>query len=400
MLGRGTHTLAPGADLRLAPGSDARLTRGRERVRLRGAGDAVLGGDDALLELKRGTALMDADGTDVVMRVPEGSLRAHGEAGGTLATVLVGPRDGKLTVAQGRVTATLGGVTGTVAAGGDRSWKHGGGSAMQPGPSYHNMLARAGESFVVHAPEAPVAVGFDIGKCPGEGVLELLGARQQARGTGSANLLFSAGIRGYTLRCIGPRGPGNIVARGSVHVLVDPGTRKLPTRAPTSHVEADGRSYTIYYQNQLPDVAVRWPNPPSEAHYQVVLDGAPTSIDAPEHLFVSGMLRDGTHTLSFQAGPRRSRTTTVIVRFDNAAPKASLGAPANRGFTPGDVVTVEGVVLPGWRVALPGGSVESGAGDRFSGQVQTSKERPDIAVRLSHPRLGTHYYLRRAAGSP
>jgi hypothetical protein len=31
--------------------------------------------------------------------------------------------------------------------------------------------------------------------------------------------------------------------------------------------------------------------------------------------------------------------------------------------------------------------------------VVTSQEHPDIAVRLVHPRLGTHYYLRRATGS-
>ena len=399
MLGRGTHTLVPGAQLKVVAGSEALVARGNERVRLRGAGDAVLTDDEALLELRRGTAVLQADGPDGVLRVPEGSLRAHCDAAGTRATVAVDPRDAKLTVTQGRVTATLGGNTDLLTAGGERSWSHGE-VVVQPGPRHHNLRARAGESFIVHAPEAPVAVGFDIGKCPGEGVLEALGGRQQSRGTRSANLLFYAGIRGYTLRCIGARGVGNIVARGTVQVLVDPGTRKLPTRAPTSKVEADGRTYTIYYQDQLPDVAVRWPNAPAQPQYQIVLDGNATVLAAPAHTFVSGQLRDGTHTLMFQAGSRRSRTTTVIVRFDNAAPKASLGAPSNRDFAPGDLVTVEGVALPGWRVALPGGSVQSGAGDRFSGQVQTSEESPDIAVRLSHPRLGTHYYLRRAAGSP
>ncbi|MET0339481.1 MAG: hypothetical protein ABW252_00685 [Polyangiales bacterium] len=399
MLGRGNHALVPGAQLKLPAGSEAVLTRGGERVRLRGVGEFVLGEGGTLVEVRRGTAVMEADGPDLRIGVPEGTLEAHGDAEGTVATVTVGPTDGKLSVAQGRVTASLAGQSGDVTAGSERTWSHGAALAVTPGPSYRNLLARAGESFVVHAPEAPVAIGFDIGKCPGEGVLELMGARQQARGTGSANLLFSPGIRGYTLRCIGPRGPGNIVARGSVHVLVDPGTRKLPPRAPTSQVDADGRSYTIYYQNQLPEVAVRWPNAPVQKEYKLDLDGTPVSLTAPEHLFTSGSLRDGTHTLSFQAQGRRSRTTTVIVRFDNAAPKASLGSPPNRAFQAGDLVTVEGVALPGWRVSVQGGTVQSGAADRFSGQVQTSEEQRDIAVRLSHPRLGTHYYLRRATDS-
>lgn len=399
MLGRGRHELAPGTLLRLPAGSDARLDRGGERARLRGAGEFVLGDGATLLEVRRGSVGMDADGPDVLLVVPEGTLRAHGDREGTVAMVSVGPRDGKVTVSRGRVTATLAGTTDQLDAGSQRRWNHGAALAVSPGPTYHNMLARAGESFVVHAPEAPVAVSFDIRKCPGEGVLELVGARQQSRATGRANLLFSPGIRTYTLRCIGPRGPGGIVARGSVHVMVDAGTRKLPPRAPTSHVDADGRSYTIYYQNQLPEVAVRWPNPPAQQQYKLEVDGTVIPLTEPEHLFRSGTLRDGTHTLSFHAEGRRSRTTTVVVRFDNAAPKASLGTPPNRGFKVGDLVTVEGVALPGWRVTVQGGTVQSGAADRFSGQVQTSQEQPDIAVRLSHPRLGTHYYLRRATDS-
>jgi hypothetical protein len=249
---------------------------------------------------------------------------------------------------------------------------------------------------------APVAVGFDFSrKCPKGGLVEQVGGRQVARGEGSANLSFAPGVRAYTVRCLNDAGaPGRIVARGSVQVLVDPGTRKLPPRAPTSNVEADGRTYTIYYQNQLPEVLVRWPNAPSVPSYVLELDDKPITISEPMHIFRSGTLSDGTHRLAFQAEGRRSRTTTVEVRFDNAAPKASLSAPEDRSFAAGDLVTIEGVALPTWKVTLEGGTIAMHPGDRFTGQVQTSKEQPDIAVRLSHPRLGTHYYLRRASGSP
>jgi hypothetical protein len=88
------------------------------------------------------------------------------------------------------------------------------------------------------------------------------------------------------------------------------------------------------------------------------------------------------------------------VRFDNAAPKASLSSPIDRQFKPGDTVTIEGVALETWKVSVEGGSVNVGADERFVGSVPTSASHPDVAVRLAHPRLGVHYYLRRASGSP
>ena len=67
---------------------------------------------------------------------------------------------------------------------------------------------RAGESFVVHAPEVPVAIAFDAShKCGGQVALDLAtvaGAKgkQRGQGEGRANLLFPAGTRGYTARCV------------------------------------------------------------------------------------------------------------------------------------------------------------------------------------------------------
>jgi hypothetical protein len=271
----------------------------------------------------------------------------------------------------------------------------------EPGPDYSNLGVRAGESFVVHAPEVPVAVAFEFGhKCKGEGVVELVAGKQRSRGEHSANLLLAAGARAYTLRCVDARGAtGQVVARGTVRVLRDAGTRRLPPSAPTSLVDADGRSYTIYYQNQLPDVRLRWPNAPAADSYRLDVDGKVMTLSKPEHLFRSGSLRDGVHQLTFEAKGRKSRTARVEVRFDNDAPTASLSAPADRGFAAGSTVEIEGVTLRAWKVSVQGGTIVEEGGDRFRGQVVTSEGRPDIAVRLTHPRLGTHYYLRRAASS-
>jgi hypothetical protein len=408
-LGLGPHDVIAGTHLKLPAGSEVLVKRGAERVHLRGAGEFIVGVENALAESRHGAMQLEAMEVDVEVRVPGGVITARSRPGGTLAEVTVGEHDGQLKVVRGAVTAKLLGEDQQLTAGEEHSWELQNGPAAvadvanaQTGPTYRHMMVGAGSSFVVHTPSAPVAVGFAFnGKCPGEGQLELVGAKQRAHGDSSANLLFPVGARGYLLRCIGANGkPGKIAARGNVQVVVDTGTRKLPPRAPTSNIEADGRTYSIYYQNQLPEVAIRWPNAPVQAKYQLDLDGKSIELSAPEHLFRSGTLSDGTHALSFQAQGRRSRTTTVEVHFDNVAPKASLSAPDDRSYQPGALVTVEGVALPTWKVALDGGSIVMSGGDRFSGQVQTSTERPDVAVRLSHPRLGTHYYLRRASGSP
>jgi hypothetical protein len=269
-------------------------------------------------------------------------------------------------------------------------------------PRHFNLSAPAGESFVLHAPEVPVAVAFDFAKkCPVSGEVELIGQRQRARGRGHAALSLAQGVRSYSVRCIGKDGVlGRVVAHGTVQVLKDAGTRKLPPKPPTALVEADGRTYTIYYPNQLPAISVRWPNAPEEASYQLEIDGKRETVSAPEHLLTSGLLKDGVHHLSFHGMTRRSRTTTVEVRFDNNAPTASLNEPADRGFTPGSEVKVAGVALPTWKVSLEGGTIAKLSNGRFEGTIAPSSERPDIVVRLAHPRLGTHYYLRRAASSP
>jgi hypothetical protein len=269
------------------------------------------------------------------------------------------------------------------------------------GPAYSHMGAVAGESFTVHTADVPVAVALDFrGKCAGQA--ELISGNQRSRSEGRANLLLDAGVRPYQVRCVDSQGRllRRVVAHGTVRVLRDAGTRKLPPRAPTSFIEADGRAYTVYYQNQLPEVSVSWPNAPQADRYQLTIDGKSSTASRPEHLFRSGSLYDGVHHVYFTAGERRSRSTAFEIKFDNAAPKASLSSPRDRGFSAGDKVKIEGVALPKWKVSVEGGTIAVDADERFSGEVQTDPGRPDIAVRLQHPRLGTHYYIRRAATSP
>jgi hypothetical protein len=271
-----------------------------------------------------------------------------------------------------------------------------GGSRGEPGLARVSLRVAAGRTVFVHAASGPVSVGFETERvCPGIAVVQVGAARRHGKGLVGVPLPVGRGA--YTVRCIkaGKVEP-RVVARGRVQVINDAGTRKLPARAPTSRVDADGREYNVFYQNQRPNIVVRWPRAPQAESYTLSVDGKERSVKEAEHTFRSGRLSDGTHKVTFAAAGRRSRPATIVVRFDNAAPKASLTSPAEGGFAPGESVTVEGVALPGWKVAAEGGTITMDEDQRFSGQVVTTAERPDIALRLTHPRLGTHYYLRRS----
>jgi hypothetical protein len=274
-----------------------------------------------------------------------------------------------------------------------------GGPIGQPGLSPQSLRVPAGARVMVHAVSGPVTIGIDVGqKCPGGGVIQLNNPRARFHGKGHVGVPVAVGRRAYTVRCIaGGKVQKRVVARGALYLLRDSGTRKLPPRAPTSYVDADGRTYNIFYQNQRPNIVFRWPNAPTSDSYTLQVDSETRTIDSAEHTFRSGRLGDGKHRISLAAAGRRSRPATIVVRFDNAAPKASLSEPDEGGFAVGDTVKVSGVALPGWKVSAEGGTIEMDEAHRFSGEVATSAERPDVALRLTHPRLGVHYYLRRSS---
>ena len=114
-------------------------------------------------------------------------------------------------------------------------------------------------------------------------------------------------------------------------------------------------------------------------------------------LFAPGALPEGEHVFTFEADGKRSKPTSVVIRFDNAAPTASLSSPADGSFAPGSSVLVAGSALPGWTVSAGGRELEQDAQNRFSEQVVTSSGERALVIRFSQPGRGVHYYLRRSA---
>lgn len=417
LLPNGTSAILPGTVLNVAPGSRAILRRADDTVELFGAGDFRVTGDGPLVTAKRGKLHFQSKSRDVLVVVPGGRIVARAADGGSEADLEVGAKSGRLAVARGRVTWNAGANEKQIAPGEPLEWslpadgaetdngddakpdRHEPGDPLQPkAPERVSFTVSAGESFVVHAPELPVALGVTApSNCQGDALVELNGGARY-RGAGTVKIWLDAATRTIGTRCADK--PAKTTLRGQVRVLEDAGTRKLPARPPMSNVEADGRGYTIYYQNQPPDIHVRWPSAPDTNSYQLDVDGNVQNLKAPEHTFTSGALGDGQHRVTFSALSRRSRTTAVEVRFDNTAATASLNAPRNRGFAPGSEVEIEGVLLPAWKVSVDGGTIEKVGDSRFQGRITTTPGAPDFAVRLSHKKLGTHYYVRRAAESP
>jgi ferric-dicitrate binding protein FerR (iron transport regulator) len=417
-LPNGTSAILAGTALSVAPGSRAILRRADDSVELFGAGDYKVTGEGPLVTTKRGKMHVQTKSGDILVVVPGGKILARAADGGSEANVEVGATSARLDVARGRVTWTSGDTEKQIAPGEPLEWSLPGDAdeGTRPGGDTHTAQAHdpsdpqqrkppeivsfsvpAGESFVVHAPELPVALGIGApSSCTGETLVELSNGGKY-RGTGQVKVWLDAATRSYSVRCA--EKPARTALRVAVRALEDAGTRKLPARPPTSNVEADGRGYTIYYQNQPPDIHVRWPNAPDTTAYQLDVDGNVLKLKAAEHTFVSGALADGQHRLTFSALSRRSRTTAVEVRFDNTAATASLNAPQDRGFSAGSEVEIEGVLLPAWKVSVDGGTIERVGESRFQGRIVTSPSAPDFAVRLSHRKLGTHYYVRRAAES-
>jgi hypothetical protein len=125
------------------------------------------------------------------------------------------------------------------------------------------------------------------------------------------------------------------------------------------------------------------------------------SLREPRHVFAAGALPEGRHELSFEAaGAGRSRPSTITLRFDNAAPTASLRLPPVAGFSPSDHVEVAGIALPGAQVSVLGKRLPLDPQGRFAGDVPVPQGVSALPVRIHHPRTGTRYYVRRVKSSP
>ncbi len=267
-----------------------------------------------------------------------------------------------------------------------------------PGPARADLLLPA-SSVVVHAPSVPITVAVASGECEGEAVLRA-GRRRALAVDGEAHLSLPAGRHRWSLSC-----DGRSVSQGRVRVLRDAGRRRMPRIPPRTVIDVDGRPYRVLYQNQLPEVIVRWRDATGGAPYRITVQrpggsAVTRTASSPRFEFDSGDIAEGTHAIQVRsASGSTSPTTRLSVRFDNAAPTASVQSPESGSFSAGSTVEVAGIAARGWRVRAGGQALSLDGQFRFSATVQVPAGRDSLVLELAHARHGTHYYLRRAAGT-
>ncbi len=401
----GAAALEPGSVLDLARGTSARVRAGGEESTLSGPGQFVVGASEqTTVQTQGGTIELAPTRGPMAVTVPGGTISAETGSRASLSTDKSGTT---ISVASGLVTvqSTKGNET---LHGGEEALLERSGAlrrSRKRGLEYADLLAAAGDSFVVHDPRPPTAVGFIVpASCNGAALLDL-GKGGAVVGEKRINAALKSGTHRYSVHCIGGDGkPGDALAKGVISVVGDSGTRLLPRSAPATTVEADGRNYTVLYQNQMPKIVARWSKAPPSGPFTLSVKSSSgrmqtISSQTSSHTFGSGSLGEGVHKLTFEAGGRRSKTTTVDIRFDNATPTASLSSPADGSFGPGSQVLVAGTALPGWVITVNGASLPMDAQQRFSGSAAVPGGERALAIRFAHGQRGTHYYLRRVAGS-
>ena len=126
-----------------------------------------------------------------------------------------------------------------------------------------------------------------------------------------------------------------------------------------------------------------------------------TRLKAADLTLQSGEVGEGKYRWWIEAeGGPRSPETKLAVDFDNAAPAAYIRLPADRASWEGGTVHLAGAAIVGATASVGGTPLTFDDHQRFESDLPRPSGETGIAVRISHPEHGVHYYLRRPARSP
>jgi len=404
----GPGTLPRGGALRLDPRTRARAVSGPTTLELdRGAQLRV--GDDGGLTVEAGPATVAAT-AEVAIALPGGTIALGGSESAPAQTRIdVGAR-------EARVAMLRGGGTLTGAPGSERALRRGETGVLarsgalrveQAIPDYFDFRVVAGETLTIHDPRPPTAVQWQFdGKCPDGGTIEIdrdgrFRTPAISEGKDFANVMIVPGAWHYRLRCTSHGVEGPAVASGQIACLRDEGRRPLPRAQGVNDIDDDGRTYRISYQSAIPTIAVHVRDPGAVHRLHLASSGTEQlfASDMPTIIIPGNRLREGTYTYWVERdGQKRERPSTLIIDFDQTAPQVYIESPGTAEPWKSEI-DVRGAVLPGWSAAIENIAVPIDPQRRFSAKVGTPSGRA-LAIRLSHPQRGVHYYLRRPKPSP
>lgn len=400
----GAGPLPRGSAVRLGPGTTAKLVSGGTTLEL-GSGARIKLGADLGLALEAGGVRAVAT-TPATVALPGGAVALGGAAGATAESRLeAGPRDTRVTMQRGG--AKLTGAPGAELAvnRGETALLTRGGAirVVEAIPSFFDFRVVAGESFTIHDPRPPTSVQLQFdGKCPDGGIIEVdrdarFRTAKVSGGHDFANVLLGGGAWSYRLRCTRNGGEGNAVASGRIAVVRDDGRRPLPRAQGVNDIDADGRNYRISYQSAIPNVVVHLRNPGAVHKLHLAAAGQEQTFDSstPAITVPGAQLHEGTYTYWIDRdGVKQDKVSSLIIDFDQTAPQVYIESPNNGQPWPGDI-DVRGAVLPGWSAMVEAIAIPIDKQRRFAAKVGAPGGSA-LAIRLSHPLHGVHYYLRRA----
>lgn len=402
----GAGSLARGSTVRLGPRTTARLVAGGTALEL-GDGARVKLGDDLGFALQAGGARAAAT-APATLGLPGGAIALGGADGGdgaaAEARLDAGSRDTKVTMLRGgsRLTGEPGAELALRRGETALLTRSGAIRVVEAIPGYFDFRVRAGESFTIHDPRPPTAVQFQFdGRCPDGGIIELdrdarFRTAKVSAGRDFANVMITGGAWSYRLRCTSHGSEGSAVASGRIRGVRDDGRRPLPRTQGVNDIDADGRTYRISYQSAIPNVAVRVHSPGAVHRLHVAAAGKEQTFDsATSTITVPGaQLHEGTYTYWIDRdGAKQDKVSTLIIDFDQTAPQVYIESPANGQAWTADI-DVRGAVLPGWSAAVDDIAIPIDRQRRFAATAGLPAGKA-LAIRLSHPQRGVHYYLRR-----
>jgi len=415
------------AELKLFPDGVARI---QERTLVRFMSERPSDGVERLT-IEEGVIELDAAAVDLELDTGHGIARI--KSGGSIRVRANEPQDVQLDVLVGRVAiertgqatesavqgqtvalATPSNVVDQAAAPAEPTPSDARGDGVEPGEESDDDAAveivqdidfklNGLENAIVHVPTLPISVAFPIGACAQTRTIEIgAGSKRRAlKADPNATELairLRAGAQKLRIRC----GPDE--REMSLRVVRDAATQELPRTAPEVDVAADGRRYTVRYQNLLPAVAFSWPGAPAAVGYELLLrrkPGRELRFDAAkaQRQLRSGELAEGEYTFSFRTtsgatSAARSPDSTLKISFDNTARSAYLSSPPEGAETAG-AIAIAGGALVRSEVSVGGVPLQADSQGRFAATLPHSPSEHAIAVRVSHPSTGVHYYVRR-----
>ncbi|HUS66952.1 MAG TPA: hypothetical protein VMZ28_20580 [Kofleriaceae bacterium] len=413
-LATGRHDLAAGTEVSVPRGGTLLIQRGDETAEVRGAAEVVVapeGAGGALAEARGGRTQVRATAADVRIKVPGGTIVARrGKGAGSRADLTIDKGKTSIQVDTGvvEVTGDKGGVERLVLGQSGELGRNGSIEVRGREPDRADFSIAAGLSASIHDPAPPSDLRVRFGAaCPGAGVLEVTRGEsfgtslRRVQGEGAAIVRLDKGAYRYRVRCIADGRVADAASEsGRLRVTRDAGTKPLPRRAPQNTVDADGRRYTVLYQNLLPSITFRWANAPASGSYRLTVAparGKAITADAKtaRHTLAAGKLAEGEYTYWFEGGGATSKKSVLRIDFDNAAASGYVQSPRPGAAWPGATVEVSGGAVEGWKVAAGGKALGLDRQGRFSGMVSRAADENGVAVELSHPTRGVHLYVRR-----